>query len=1040
MANLTNLNNKFLVQTGGNVGINKTSPEEKLDIAGSVLISNNEFYKVEKTDGTNYKIAGLTNGNVIQIGAIDYTSAGTIFAGGDNISITTGGAAGTTRIKIDSSGNVGIGTTSPYAFDTTATKLHVKNDSAGSGNVGEVARFEGSSDADGSGGTIRLGTSNDRGIYFEGGRTGSVPYGIIGTTEYNGAKTYSIYLQNTGNVGIGTESPSQKLHIEGLALIKNNTSGLLYLYDTSNSIYGDINGAAIVTAGNNLRFNVNSSERMRIDSSGNVGIGTTSPDRSLDVEGTGMAIFGTGDYTELMLRGQVEGTGTVRNVGSWHWSLRADVGGDNDDLKLLRFVTGSYAGIAMQVQNSTGDIFFGNTVVNPASGFSNQRGLGYDNSTGNLEAASTSGTAMTIGRNEASDGQILQLRKESTIKHSFGSTTSYLYGNVGIGTTSPQFPLNVVGASATEVTVARFSKGNYADSGGHTTIVGLGTESSIAWTKAAIAFERTGGYDTGNIHFLQEDTIDNSTAELSDSVMTITKTGNVGIGTNSPSQLLHVNSSTNNATGIGLQNSERYYSVRSNNFSLVFTDETVGTERMRITSAGDVAIGSTDAEKRLEVKSDTTYDGILIDTLSAPEIVLRDRGNSDTLVGTGRHALDGFHIDTYSGNAFFIKGSNRYVGIGTTSPGQKLEVAGRIRVTTDPTLEVYEASNKRGGFQWDSTNDYVNIFSTGGDMRFDLGGERMRITSGGALLIGQTSAVSTHLLTVNGRIGGPTFSDSYLQFTGGNILLKANDDIKLGYNQNVIVKQSGDVGIGTTSPGTKLDINSGISSSSINAIQISQNTTGIIKPASAFGVAIQNGGQNTNAADLFISTASGGSLAERMRITSGGNVGIGTTTTQARLEVRNTADGSTTAPQFLIYGGASSYGAFHFLDSDAYHILTNSAGRDIEIICDSGGVKLGPGDTSWSSNSDENLKENIKPLNNVLDKIKDYRCVEYNFKDDENEDKKIGFIAQDWQKDFSQVVNKNKQDVLSIKYTETIPVLLKAIQELEARVKELENK
>ena len=49
MANLTNLNNKFLVQTGGNVGINTTSPEEKLHIAGSTLISNNEFYKVENS-------------------------------------------------------------------------------------------------------------------------------------------------------------------------------------------------------------------------------------------------------------------------------------------------------------------------------------------------------------------------------------------------------------------------------------------------------------------------------------------------------------------------------------------------------------------------------------------------------------------------------------------------------------------------------------------------------------------------------------------------------------------------------------------------------------------------------------------------------------------------------------------------------------------------------------------------------------------------------------------------------------------------------
>ena len=83
------------------------------------------------------------------------------------------------------------------------------------------------------------------------------------------------------------------------------------------------------------------------------------------------------------------------------------------------------------------------------------------------------------------------------------------------------------------------------------------------------------------------------------------------------------------------------------------------------------------------------------------------------------------------------------------------------------------------------------------------------VTTGGAVLINQTSTVSTHLLTLNGRMGGPTFSDSYLQFTGGNLLLKANDDVKLGYTQNVVVKQSGSVGIGTTSPAQKLDVRGG---------------------------------------------------------------------------------------------------------------------------------------------------------------------------------------------------------------------------------------
>ncbi len=79
------------------------------------------------------------------------------------------------------------------------------------------------------------------------------------------------------------------------------------------------------------------------------------------------------------------------------------------------------------------------------------------------------------------------------------------------------------------------------------------------------------------------------------------------------------------------------------------------------------------------------------------------------------------------------------------------------------------------------------------------------VTTGGAVLINQTSTVSTHLLTVNGRIGGPGFSDSYLQFTGGNVLLKANDNVKLGYSQEVVVSQAGNLGIGGT-PGQNLDV------------------------------------------------------------------------------------------------------------------------------------------------------------------------------------------------------------------------------------------
>ena len=136
----------------------------------------------------------------------------------------------------------------------------------------------------------------------------------------------------------------------------------------------------------------------------------------------------------------------------------------NDDLKLLRFVTGTYSGVVMQIQNSTGDIFFGNTIVNPASGFSNQRGLGYDISSGNLEVASTTGTPMTIGRNESTAGEILQLRKESTVIHEFGSTYSYLLSNVGIGYTNPSYKFQVLSNKAVSLNI-----GCYVNSQGPST-------------------------------------------------------------------------------------------------------------------------------------------------------------------------------------------------------------------------------------------------------------------------------------------------------------------------------------------------------------------------------------------------------------------------------------------------------------------------------------------------------------------------------------------------------------------------------------------
>jgi len=205
------------------------------------------------------------------------TNTGVFFPAADTVSTTTGG---TERLRIDSSGNVGIGTTSP------STRLHTLT---ASGENKLIVEASAASQA----ATLSLQTNNTTPgqciVYM--GKTGASTNGQVGYDPNSDylyfftVNTERMRISSSGNVGIGTSSPSVKFEINkgSAGSLATFTDGVTTNFNFSTS--GLVGTFGTDAGGNSLALKSAGTERMRIDSSGNVGIGVTSYSEKLSLNG-----------------------------------------------------------------------------------------------------------------------------------------------------------------------------------------------------------------------------------------------------------------------------------------------------------------------------------------------------------------------------------------------------------------------------------------------------------------------------------------------------------------------------------------------------------------------------------------------------------------------------------------------------------------------------------------------------------------------------------------------------------------------------------